>query len=622
MANILQVEGLTKRFGDKILFENISFVLNQGDKTALIAPNGTGKTSLLNIVAGADSADSGSIAFHPGTRLGYLPQRENMDGENTVMEEVFSGSGDMSKAYLEYEKALANNNKHEIQQATGKMDTLGAWDFDVKVKQILFKLKLEELDKKIKYLSGGQKKRAGLARVLVREPDFLLLDEPTNHLDLDVIEWLEGYLSKTKTTLLMVTHDRYFLDRVCDSILEMDRGRMFRYEGSYRYFLEKREERLTNEQAEVSKARNLLRKEQEWINRMPKARGTKAKFREDSYHELKEKATGKAGEKGLNIGVKASRLGKKILEVKNLSKSFDSFQTLDNFSYTFNRFEKIGIVGKNGTGKTTFLNLVTGQLKPDAGTIEVGETIRFGYYKQTGMSINENEKVVDVVHEIAEIMHLGDGNTITATQFLNRFLFPPETHYQYVHKLSGGEKQRLYLLTVLMQNPNFLILDEPTNDLDILTLNVLEEYLLDFQGCLMVVSHDRYFMDKIAGHLFVFKGDGKIKDFPGNYTQWREKEQAQEKIKQQARIPEKQKPAKQKPKANKEKKLSYKEKMQLEQLEKDLEQAEQEKENLENEVNSGNLHHDKLLEKSNHLGSLLEKIDEMTNRWLELSEKG
>ncbi len=619
MISYLQVEELTKSYGDLTLFSGIGFGVGQGQKMALIAKNGTGKTSLLNIIAGKDTQDSGKITFKNDIKVGYLEQNPDLDNANTIQNEVFNSDDPVLSTIREYEQIVASNNHELMPDIVQKMDNLKAWNYENEIKQILSKLKINNLDQVIGELSGGQKKRVGLAKVLITNPDFLILDEPTNHLDLEMIEWLEEYLGKSKVTLLMVTHDRYFLDRVCNIILEMDANSIFTYKGNYSYYLEKRAERIANQNAEVSKAQKLMKTEQEWMRRMPQARGTKAKYRIDAFYELKKKAASGFHEDSMDIDIKAARLGKKILELENLNKSFGDLKILEDFSYKFQRGEKIGIIGKNGTGKSTFLNIITQNLSPDSGTIDIGETVVYGYYKQDGITINENERIIDVIKDIAETIDLGNGKVMSASQFLEYFLFPVKTQYNYVSKLSGGEKRRLYLMTVLMRNPNFLILDEPTNDLDIMTLNVLEEYLMNFKGCLIIVSHDRYFMDKVVEHLFVFEGNGVIKNFPGNYTIYRDTVAEQEQEVKKTASPEKIK--KQKPKQDRSNKLSYNEKRELEQLEVDLEQLNEEKEKLEQAMSSGTLSNDDLMEKSKRIEQVINLLDEKEMRWLELSEK-
>lgn len=620
MISYLQVENLSKSYGDLTLFENISFGVGQGQKIALIAKNGTGKTSLLNIIAGVDTQDNGDVIFRNDIKTAYLQQNPILDNSNTVLNEVFNSDDPILTIIREYEQIINENDQDRMTDILEKMDQFKAWDYENKVKQILSKLKITSFDQVIGQLSGGQKKRVGLAKVLITDPDFLILDEPTNHLDLEMIEWLEEYLNKSKGTLLMVTHDRYFLDRVCNEIIEMDANSIYTYKGNYSYYLDKRAERIENINAEVGKAQKLLKTEQEWMRRMPQARGTKAKYRIDAFYELKKKAASGFKEESMELDIKSARLGKKILELEGLYKSFGDLKILEDFSYKFQRGEKIGIVGKNGTGKSTFLNIITQNLEPDSGTIEIGETVVYGYYKQDGINIKESERIIDVIKDIAESIDLGNGKVMSASQFLEYFLFPPKTQYNYVSKLSGGEKRRLYLMTVLMKNPNFLILDEPTNDLDIMTLNVLEEYLMNFKGCLIIVSHDRYFMDKVVDQMFAFEGMGKIRNFPGNYTIYRDTIAEEEK--ELKKIEKPAKPKKEKPKTNTGiKKLSFNEKREFEQLEVDLESLNKEKDELEVTMSSGSLSNDELIEKANRIEEVINLIDEKELRWLELSER-
>jgi len=625
MRPFLQAENLSKRWGELMLFEDISFTISEGQKVALIARNGAGKSTLLDLLAGKETPDSGIITITNDIEIGYFEQKSSLNPNHTVLEEIFQSDNEKLKTVKEFELAVTHNNQKQITEISAKMDELGAWDVEVEIKQILTQLKINELEKPVGQLSGGQQKRLSLAKVLINKPDLLILDEPTNHLDLEMIEWLEAYLGKSKSTLLMVTHDRYFLDRVCNEIIEMEDNQIYRYQGNYSYFLQKRNERIENQQASVAKAKNLLRTELEWMRRMPKARGTKAKYRVDSFYDLQDKASQKISEENVELTVKSSRLGKKIVEIENLSKSYPGIKLIEDFSYKFSRFEKAGIVGKNGTGKTTFLDLITGKTEPDNGTIEVGQTIKFGYYHQEGISFDPKERVIDTVNKIAEFILFEDGTKMTSSQLLTRFLFPPETQYNYIEKLSGGEQRRLYLCTVLMQNPNFLILDEPTNDLDILTLNVLEEYLKLFQGCVLVVSHDRFFMDKIVDHLFVFEGEGKISDFPGDYTTYRQsvgkKEQEENRQKTAEKNSVKKENQKKVSSSKKEKKkLSFNEKRELENLEKEIENLEKRKEELENKLNSGNLDHEELFKSSEEITQIKSQLDEKEFRWLELSE--
>jgi len=626
MKPFIQGENLSKRWGELMLFENISFTVFEGQKVALIAKNGTGKSTLLDILVGKETPDSGKITVTNDIKIGYFEQIPKLNPDHTILEEIFVSDNEKLKTVKEFELAVTENNQAKIAEISSKMDELGAWDVEVEIKQILTELKINLLDITIAELSGGQKKRVALAKVLIDKPDLLILDEPTNHLDLDMIEWLEAYLEKTKSTLLMVTHDRYFLDRVCNEIIEMEDNQIYRYLGNYPYFLEKREERIEMQQASVSKAKNLMRTELEWMRRMPKARSHKAKYRVDSFSELKEKASQKLNTDTVNLNVKSSRLGKKMVELENVSKAFPGVNLIENFSYKFSRFEKVGIIGKNGTGKSTFLNLITEALPPDSGNIEIGQTIKFGYYRQDGISFDNRERVIDAVSKIAEFITFEDGTKMSAGQMLNYFLFPPETQYNFIEKLSGGEQRRLYLCTVLMQNPNFLILDEPTNDLDIMTLNVLEEYLKAFAGCVIIVSHDRFFMDKIVDHLFVFEGEGKITDFPGNYTIYRNKQlqdQELEKAKAQneAKKREPEKTAiKDDSNSQQKRKLTFSEKREFESLENEIVQLEAEKNALETSMNSGTLPHDELYQQSQRLMAVKELIDEKELRWLNLSE--
>ncbi len=620
MKPFIQAESLSKRWGDLMLFEDISFTVAEGQKVALIARNGTGKSSLLDILAGKESQDSGLVTVSNDIVIGYFEQIPKLNPEHTVIEEVFETNSEKLKTVKEFELAVAHNDQKKVTEISAKMDELGAWDAEVEIKQVLSQLKIENLEQQVKHLSGGQQKRLALAKVLIHNPDFLILDEPTNHLDLEMIEWLENYLGKTRSTLLMVTHDRYFLDRVCTEIIEMEDNRIYRYQGNYSYFLQKRAERLEVQQASVDKAKNLLRKELDWMRRMPKARSHKAKYRVDSFYETEEKARQKVSEETVGLNIKSARLGKKIVELENVSKGFPDINLIDNFSYKFSRFEKVGIIGKNGTGKTTFLKILTGNLEPDSGNIETGQTIKFGFYQQEGINFNPQERVIDAVNKIAEFIVFEDGTRMTSSQLLTRFLFPPETQYNFIEKLSGGEQRRLYLCTVLMQNPNFLILDEPTNDLDILTLNVLEDYLKAFEGCVVVVSHDRFFMDKIVDHLFVFEGNGVITDFPGNYSIYRQ--QLADQVETVAGSTDKrEKDIRQnKPVTDTKRKLTFKEKREMELLEEELGQISEQLKKLETELNSGALNHEELHQKSEELMQVRKLLDEKEMRWLELSE--
>jgi ABC transport system ATP-binding/permease protein len=619
MITYLQVENISKYWGELALFKDITFSISEGQKVAMIAKNGAGKSTLMDIIAGLETPDTGKLTLMNQGSIGYLRQNPDLNPEDTVLEAAFNAKGELIQAVKNYEKAIESHDPKLLDSAIERMNVLNAWDFELRIKTILNQLKITNVNQQIKFLSGGQKKRVALAHILINEPDFLILDEPTNHLDLEMIEWLEKYLEKAKCTLFMVTHDRYFLDRVCNEILELDGNSMFRYKGNYSYYVEKREERVQAQNADIDRAKNLFRTELEWLRKMPKARTHKSKYRTENAYKLEEKASQGRVEDNLELTIQGKRLGSKILNVKNLSKSFDKLVILDKFSYNFSRLEKIGIIGKNGTGKSTVLNMFTGALAADSGTIDVGETISFGYYRQDGISFKSGDRVIDVIKEIAEVIDLGNGNKMSASQFLNYFLFPPETQYNFVEKLSGGEKRRLYLCTVLMHNPNFLILDEPTNDLDIMTLNVLEDYLRNFQGCAIVVSHDRFFMDKIVDHLFVFEGDGKIKDFPGNYSDYRDWLEYTEK---EARSPEKkEKIVAPIPVKEQAKKLGFNEKRELEQLEKDIQVLEQEKKSLEVDLELGTCSPEELVSKSVRHGEIAELLGQKEMRWLELSEE-
>lgn len=619
MPNILSIDNLTQNWGDITLFENISFGLSEGDKAALIARNGAGKTTLLNVIAGLQSPDSGEVTVRKEIVTVYLEQEPDFGESKTVIDALFSGDSEIVQVVKAYEAALEENNQDELNKLIVKIDALQAWDYETRVKQVLSMLKVEKYNQPISELSGGEKKRVALAAALIQEPDFLILDEPTNHLDMDMVLWLENFLSRNKATLLMVTHDRYFLDRVCNVIYELDDGAIYKYEGNYSYYLEKREERIELRNIEIEKARNLLRKEQVWMDRMPQARGTKAKYRIDAYYDLKNVAQQSIKHQELALEVDSARLGSKVLDLYDVNKSFDEKVLIKEFSHKFVKGDKIAIIGKNGAGKSTLLNILTGDLKPDSGEIEQGETVVFGYYKQTGMNISDDKKVIDVISEISEHIDTGNGRKMNAAQFLRYFLFPNEMHYVYVNKLSGGEKKRLYLMTVLMKNPNFLILDEPTNDLDIFTLNVLEDYLLNFSGCVLIVSHDRFFVDRVVDELFVFEGEGIIKNFPGNFSGYLEfeKEKQAEIAKEERKQEEK---VKERPTRERVRKITFKEKKELEELEVKLEQSEELKTELETALNSGTLEGEELLKKSTQLGELMDKIDEMEMRWLELSE--
>lgn len=625
MISFLQVEGLTKSFGDLVLFENLTFGIFEGDRIGLIAKNGTGKTTLLNIITGKEDYDSGNVVYRRDLRIGYLPQDPHFPEDITVLEACFHSDSEVVGVISAYEEALMSGDSGRIEELVEQMDLLKAWDYEYRAKQILSQLKINNFDQKIEHLSGGQLKRVALANVLISEPQLLILDEPTNHLDLEMTEWLEEYLKRNNITLLMVTHDRYFLDRVCSSIMEIDKRSLYSYNGNYSYYLEKRQERIDAQNAEVARANNLLRTELDWMRRQPQARGSKAKYRIDAFYELEKKAKQEHDTGNVKLDVKSSYIGSKIFEAKHLSKRFGDVKILEDFNYIFARYEKMGIIGNNGAGKSSFIKMLMGQLQPDSGEIEIGETVRFGYYSQDGLQFDEQMKVIDAVRNIAEEISLGDGRRLSASQFLQHFLFTPETQYNYIYKLSGGEKRRLYLCTVLINNPNFLVLDEPTNDLDIVTLNILEEYLRSFKGCVIVVSHDRYFMDKVVDHLMVFKGNGELKDFPGNYSDYREWKNLMEEQKK-LEVSEKNKKTKNEAKQIREvtttskRRLSFKEKREFEELEILIPRLEEEKSNLEVELSSGTLSNDELLEKSKRISVLIDEIDEKTMRWLELSE--
>ncbi|MCS2894504.1 ABC-F family ATP-binding cassette domain-containing protein [Parabacteroides faecis] len=625
MISYLQIDGLTKSFGDLVLFEDITFGIAQGQKVGLIAKNGTGKTTLLNIIAGKEDYDNGAVVFRNDLRVGYLEQTPVYPEGLTVLKACFYSPNETVRLIAEYEEAMASDDHSNLEDILMRMDNLKAWDYEQRAKQILSQLKITNFDQKVEHLSGGQLKRVALANVLITDPELIILDEPTNHLDLEMTEWLEGYLSRANISILMVTHDRYFLDRVCSEIIEIDRQQIYQYKGNYSYYLEKRQERMETMNTEVERANNLLRKELEWMRRQPQARGTKAKYRIDAFYELEKKAKQQRDNGNVNLDVKASYIGSKIFEAEHVTKSFGSIKIVEDFNYIFARYEKMGIVGNNGTGKSTFIKMLMGEVEPDSGRFDVGETVRFGYYSQDGLQFDEQMKVIDVVQDIAEYVDLGDGKKLGVSQFLNYFLFTPEKQHSYVYKLSGGEKRRLYLCTVLMRNPNFLVLDEPTNDLDIVTLNVLEEYLRNFKGCVIVVSHDRYFMDKVVDHLLVFRGNADLKDFPGNYTQYRDWKEVQEQLEkgaEAARQP-KQTPALEKnnrPQPEQKKKLTFKERKEFEALEAEIPQLEAEKTELETAMSSGTLSNDELMTKSERIAKVIEEIDEKTMRWLELSE--
>lgn len=620
MAN-LQIDNLTKTFGTLLLFRDSSFTIGEGQRVGLIAKNGAGKTTLLNIIAGKEDYDAGSVMIAKGIKLAYLLQDPYYPPELTVLQACFYSQNETILLIAAYEKAMADNDHKSLESILPHMDRLKAWDYEQRAKQILSQLKITDFHQAVGSLSGGQLKRVALANVLITEPDLLILDEPTNHLDLEMTEWLEDYLRRSKLSLLMVTHDRYFLDRVCSTIIEIDQKKLYQYKGNYSYYLEKRQERIEANNAELAHANNLFRKELDWMRRQPQARATKAKSRIDAFYELEEKLKQPRETGNVKLQVKASYIGTKIFEAKHICKSYGSVKILDDFNYVFSRYEKMGVVGNNGTGKTTFIKMLTGILPPDSGIVDIGETVKFGYYSQDGLAFDEHMKVIDVVQNIAEEISLGDGRKLSASQFLQHFLFTPETQYNYVAKLSGGERRRLYLCTVLISNPNFLVLDEPTNDLDIVTLNILEEYLQSFKGCVIVVSHDRYFMDKVVDHLLVFRGNADIKDFPGNYSDYREWKELQDKKERETQLAQSVKTGVKSSLENpSKKKRSFKEKQELAVVETQLTVLEAEKKEIETALSSGTLSHDELMEKSTRIGEVNRLIDEKTERWMELSE--
>lgn len=619
--NYLSVENISKSYGERVLFQDISFGINEGQKIGFVAKNGTGKTSILNIIAGIDVPDSGNIVIRKNINVSFLPQEPKLNADLTIEEVINTSENKIIKVIAAYEKSLLHPDDSEaLQIAFDAMEANHAWDFETKYKQILFKLKLENLEQKVSTLSGGQKKRLALANALLAQPDLLIMDEPTNHLDLEMIEWLESFFAKENITLFMVTHDRFFLERVCNEIVELDEGSLYGYKGNYSYYLEKRDARIENFASETAKAKQLYKKELDWMRRQPKARTTKSKSRIDDFAEIKGRAHQRRNDHEVQLELNMERLGTKVVELHNISKSFDDKVLFKNFEYNFLRGERIGIIGKNGTGKSTFLNIITGDLIPDTGKVVIGDTVKFGYYTQKGIPIKEGQKVIDVVREFGDYIPLKKGRQISAQQLLERFLFDRKKQYDFVDKLSGGERKRLYLCTVLIQNPNFLILDEPTNDLDIVTLNVLENFLLDFPGCLMVVSHDRYFMDKIVDHLFVFKGEGVFEDFPGNYSDYRiyEDSKVSEKRAEQSSTT--------KPKTNwKEEshksKLSYNEQKEYNKLEKEISNLESKKSSLENQFATENWDSEEINKQSIVLQQLITDIEGKTERWFDLSAK-
>ena len=618
MKSFLQIEGLTKSFGDRVLLDNITFGLYEGDKVGLIAKNGTGKTTLLRIIAGLESYDEGKVVFRNDLRVAYLPQLPELDPSLSVIEACLSLSDESTSAIRSYEKAIESGDAEEISSAIHNMDAVGAWDYEERIKQILSQLKITQLNQPVKELSGGQIKRVALAKVIINEPELLILDEPTNHLDVEMIEWLEDYLKRSRISLLMVTHDRYFLDKVCTKIVEIDMRQIYTYEGNYDYYLSKREERISAQDAELAKVKNLLRTELDWMRRQPQARGSKAKYRIDACYELDKKSKFRRDDSTVELNVKSSYIGSKIFEANDVCKKFDDLVILKDFNYIFARYEKLGIVGNNGVGKSTFIKLLLGLEKPDSGYFDIGETVKFGYYSQDGIQFNEEEKVIDAVKKIAEVIVFDEKTKYTASQFLQLFLFTPETQQKYIYKLSGGEKRRLYLATVLMKKPNFLILDEPTNDLDIVTLGILEDYLQKFKGCVIVVSHDRFFMDRTVDHLFVFEGNGVIKDFPGNYSDYREWKNLQ---KEEKAVKKDERPKERENKRDYSAKMSFKERKEFEALTVDIEKLEEEKRSIEEALSAGTLGVEELTQKSQRISEIITELEEKEMRWLELSEK-
>ena len=622
MANLLQVENLTKSFGVNSLFDDINFTINEGDKVGLIAKNGTGKSTLLSIIAGDDTPDDGKLIFKNDVTIGYLKQLPQFEPHLSVMDTCLIGDDDQSKAIRQYENALIEGNNEEMTKAIQAMDLASAWDYEERFKQILSQLKIDDFKQRISELSGGQIKRVALAKILISNPQFLILDEPTNHLDIDMIEWLEAYLTRSRMTILMVTHDRYFLDKICSKILELDQKSIYGYDGNYNYYLEKRAERIDAQNAAVEKARNLLRTEIEWMRRQPQARAHKAQYRIDAFYDLKERAQSRNDKGDVELNVKAGYIGKKIFVAHHVSKSFDGKVILNDFNYIFSRYEKLGIVGDNGVGKSTFIKLLLDRIQPDSGYFEIGETVKFGYYCQEGIHFDEGKKVIDAIRDVAEHIYFDEKHHYSASQFLQLFLFSPTDQQKLIEKLSGGEKRRLYLAMVLMSKPNFLILDEPTNDLDIQTLEILEDYLSKFSGCLIVISHDRFFMDRCVDHTFVFLGDGVIKDFPGNYSEYRAWKEAHEK--EEATVQKQKAESKlAKPRSNnrdKSQKLTFKEKREFEDLTESIESLTKEKEELFNLFNSGE-QIDDVATKASRFEEVKDLLDEMELRWLELSEK-
>ena len=618
MVSYLQVQNLTRSVGDKTLFRDLCFSIGEGQKVGLIAKNGTGKSTLLNILAGNDEADEGQVVFRNDLRIGYLEQTPNYPLDLTVIEACFWHGNETTNLIREYETCMASSSQEGLQDILDRMEQQKAWDYENRSKTILSQLFITEFDKPLSQLSGGQLKRVALTNTLIMEPDLLILDEPTNHLDLQMIEWLENYLSRSNVTLLMVTHDRYFLDRVCSVILELDEETIYSYQGNYEYFLEHREQRLEVARAEVARATNLYRTELDWMRRMPQARGHKARYREEAFYELEKQAHRRIEEQQVRLEMKSTYIGSKIFEAEYVSKAYGDLVLLKDFYYNFSRYEKLGIVGNNGTGKSTFVKMLLGLEKPDSGRFVIGETVRFGYYSQEGMQFDEQMKVIDAVRKTAEYVDLGGGRKLSAMQFLQHFMFSPQQQQNYIYKLSGGEKRRLYLCTVLMQSPNFLVLDEPTNDLDITSLQILEQYLHDFKGCVIIISHDRYFMDKVVDHLFIFKGNGIVKDFPGNYTQYREWEKLEPEPKKAQSTPSS--TSSTRTQRERKPKMSFREKQEFEALGKEIDALENEKADIEAALSSGTLSTQEIIDLSKRLPAVNNLLDEKSMRWLELSE--